>query len=164
MFDNAGTITVVEENSSTLMSKFEFDDSNIIEYELVDSGFDFYNEIILYGSVNKSVSVYPNVTANFSSDTVGCSPKEIIFYNTSSGSSGFIWDFGDSTILTETNSTHIYENNGYYNIILIAKNELCSDTSNRTISVTNNSKGNIIIHLLQTHIILTMEIFIKIMG
>jgi PKD repeat protein len=115
-------------------------------------------------SVNKSVSVCPNVTANFSSDTVGCSPKEIIFYNTSSGSSGFIWDFGDSTILTETNPTHIYENNGYYNIILIAKNELCSDTSNRTISVTNNSKGNIIIHLLQTHIILTMEIFIKIMG
>ena len=55
MFDNAGTITVVEENSSTLMSKFEFDDSNIIEYELVDSGFDFYNEIILYGSSNKSV-------------------------------------------------------------------------------------------------------------
>jgi len=55
MFDNAGTITVVEENSSTLMSKFEFDDSNILEYELVDSGFDFYNEIILYGSSNKSV-------------------------------------------------------------------------------------------------------------
>ena len=55
MFDNTGTITVVEENSSTLMSKFEFDDSNIIEYELVDSGFDFYNEIILYGSSNKSV-------------------------------------------------------------------------------------------------------------
>ena len=55
MFDNAGVITVVEENSSTLMSKFEFDDSNIIEYELVDSGFDFYNEIILYGSSHKSV-------------------------------------------------------------------------------------------------------------
>ena len=68
------------------------------------------------------------------------------FQNLSTGFvSNYIWDFGDSTILTETNPTHIYENNGYYNIILIAKNELCSDTSYRTISVTKNSKGNIII-------------------
>ena len=55
MFDNVGTVNVVKKNSSTLVSKFEFDDSNIIEYELVDSGFDFYNEIVLYGSSHKSV-------------------------------------------------------------------------------------------------------------
>ena len=46
---------LLKKNSSTLVSKFEFDDSNIIEYELVDSGFDFYNEIVLYGSSHKSV-------------------------------------------------------------------------------------------------------------
>ena len=117
-------------------------------------------------STTQTINIVNQPIAGISAnkDTV-CVGESVIFQNLSTGFvSNYIWDFGDSTILTETNPTHIYENNGYYNIILIAKNELCSDTSNRTISVTNNSKGNIIIHLLQTHIILTMEIFIKIMG
>ncbi len=65
--------------------------------------------------------------------------------NQSEFATNYIWDFGDSTTTTEINPTHTYDENGYYNIVLIAQNELCSDTSYRTISVTNNSKGNIII-------------------
>ena len=98
-------------------------------------------------STTQTINIVNQPIAGISAnkDTV-CVGESVIFQNLSTGFvSNYIWDFGDSTILTETNPTHIYENNGYYNIILIAKYELCSDTSYRTISVTNNSKGNIII-------------------
>jgi gliding motility-associated-like protein len=93
------------------------------------------------------IEVYETPISRFTVNTELLDTPSVILEtdNQSEFATNYIWDFGDSTILTETNPTHIYENNGYYNIILIAKNELCSDTSYRTISVTNNSKGNIII-------------------
>tara|TARA_R100001086_G_scaffold130282_2_gene67423 strand:- start:2603 stop:9082 length:6480 start_codon:yes stop_codon:yes gene_type:complete len=55
LFDNAGTITSRDILDSNTITKYEFDDDNIIEYELVDSGFDFYNEIVVYGSSHKAI-------------------------------------------------------------------------------------------------------------
>ena len=42
-----------------------------------------------------SISVYPNVSSNFLSDTLGCSPLNVDFYNLSVGAENYIWDFGN---------------------------------------------------------------------
>ena len=55
LFDSVGTITSRNIDSGSRVSKFEFNDDNIIEYELVDSGFDFYNEIVVYGSSHRAI-------------------------------------------------------------------------------------------------------------
>ncbi|MCD6067941.1 MAG: domain containing protein [Bacteroidetes bacterium] len=57
------------------------------------------------------------------------------FTNTSQNSTMYIWDFGDGTISTQANPTHLYSNNGNYTVQLIAKNSLgCND-----IKVLNNA-------------------------
>lgn len=55
LFDNAGTISSRSILDSNSITKFEFNDNNIIEYELTESGFDFYNEVIVYGSSHKAI-------------------------------------------------------------------------------------------------------------
>ncbi len=51
-------------------------------------------------------------------------PKDvIIFTNTSTDASTYLWDFGDGSTSTEVNPIHIYLELGEYNIELIATNE-----------------------------------------
>jgi hypothetical protein len=53
LIDDAGTFTV--ESQENKLSRFSFNDNDIIEYQQIQSSFDFYNEIIVYGSAFKSV-------------------------------------------------------------------------------------------------------------
>jgi hypothetical protein len=53
LIDDAGTLTV--ESQENKLSRFSFNDDDIIEYQQIQSSFDFYNEIVVYGAAFKSV-------------------------------------------------------------------------------------------------------------
>ncbi len=50
------------------------------------------------------------------------------FTNTSSNSTGYLWDFGDGTTSTLTNPNHDFGTDGIYQVLLIASNECGPDT------------------------------------
>jgi PKD repeat protein len=50
-----------------------------------------------FDSTFNSVMVYPPLSVSFSCDTVGCSPFDVTFTNTSLGADLFIWNFGNGT-------------------------------------------------------------------
>ena len=54
LVDDAGTFKMASQ--STKLTKFSFNDDDILEYTQTESGFDFYNEIVVYGSGIKAIS------------------------------------------------------------------------------------------------------------
>ncbi|MEM7035362.1 MAG: PKD domain-containing protein [Bacteroidota bacterium] len=68
---------------------------------------------------------YVGVTSAFATFQVpnGCAPYPIDFLNNSSTTPNttFYWDFGDGTNDTASNPTHIYQNPGTFNVMLIAR-------------------------------------------
>ena len=64
----------------------------------------------------QQIQVYPKVTADFTVDTVGCSPMNAVFLNQSIGANLYEWDFGDgSNTETTLNTQHTYYNSSYLN-------------------------------------------------
>ncbi len=63
-------------------------------------------------------------------------PLDVVFTNTSSGATSYLWDFGDgnNSILTDPSNT--YTNQGTYTVILVASNGGCLDTAMMTINAT----------------------------
>ncbi|MES2649760.1 MAG: PKD domain-containing protein [Bacteroidota bacterium] len=58
-----------------------------------------------------------------------CASLPISFFDKSSADvDEWLWFFGDGGTSTATNPTHMYQDTGYFNITLIAKNNNCSDT------------------------------------
>ena len=53
LIDDAGTLVI--ESQGNKLTRFSFNDDDIIAYEQVKSSFDFYNEITVYGATFKSV-------------------------------------------------------------------------------------------------------------
>ena len=84
--------------------------------------------------------------ANFSFDNNnGCDSMYVQINNLSSTDViRWDWDFGDSFTSTENSPSHYYENNGIYEVKLIAYNEACSDTSVKS-TIANSEGGHIII-------------------
>lgn len=88
-------------------------------------------------SCNQNDTAYATVTiiepavlvASFdavpSSDCNGYSAE---FFNLSSGSSTYFWDFGDGTTSTQTNPVHPYSGPGTYTVVLGVLDPLCPDT------------------------------------
>jgi len=94
--------------------------------------------IDLYGSCSNEViqvtnawyavgvgNIYTNnspIIAGFSTNkTVFCTtPATVNFYNTSTNSSNYLWDFGDGVTSNLNNPSHIYTSQGVYNVSLIA--------------------------------------------
>jgi len=84
------------------------------------------------GSSTKTISNIITVSAppfaNFVADDSGstCLPKTINFQNTSvsnsTGTTTYLWDFGDGTTSTSTNPSHTYTTSGNYNVTLIVTN------------------------------------------
>ncbi|NPA67813.1 MAG: PKD domain-containing protein [Chlorobi bacterium] len=80
-----------------------------------------------------TITVYPKPDADFriaeKSETL-FTGEPVKFSNNSTGFTKSTWNFGDNTISTYTNPSHIYEKEGIYNISLICINENnCSDTA-----------------------------------
>ena len=68
-----------------------------------------------------------SIIANFeASNTYSCLPPlEVQFQNLSENATSFIWNFGDGNISTDENPSHIYINNGSYEVSLIAADGVC---------------------------------------
>ncbi len=73
-------------------------------------------------------------TASFMADSFACIGSEFTFTNTSNEAIPFpnvyLWHFGDGSLSTQENPTHIYDSLGVYTITLISTNveKGCSDT------------------------------------
>ena len=61
-------------------------------------------------------------------DTV-CYGKPVMFSDSSSGATGWLWTFGDGQFSSAQNPPHIYPDTGTYKTFLIAFNNGCADTS-----------------------------------
>ena len=91
-------------------------------------------------TTNQTISVFPKVTAAFSSDTAGCTPVLIDFTNQSLNSTSWLWDFGDGISDVAPNPSHFFTNGGandtIYTTTLIAVSSFgCSDTVSQNILV-----------------------------
>jgi PKD repeat protein len=77
-----------------------------------------------------TVNVSNGPVASFgASATSGCGTLTVGFTNNSTGSTTFIWDFGDGTVAsTATTPVHTYNNAGIFTVTLIATQGSCSDT------------------------------------
>ncbi|MGQ8338884.1 PKD domain-containing protein [Sunxiuqinia sp. A32] len=88
---------------------------------------------------DQSITVYPKPTASFQPDTseVSIVNPEFTFLNSSEGAENYYWDFGDTLGTSlEAQPTYSYEEMGWYDVELIAENELfCTDTTYQTVLV-----------------------------
>jgi len=94
-------------------------------------------------STTREIEVHPKVIANFTRDTVGCTPFNPNFSNTSSKSATlFEWTFGDGGSSPEKNPSKTYinntENDIVYNVKLVAMSEhRCRDSIVKTVKVAH---------------------------
>ncbi|HIF13826.1 MAG TPA: PKD domain-containing protein, partial [Bacteroidetes bacterium] len=87
------------------------------------------NMIEAYALPNASFTVNPDGVISFVDPLV-------YFFNTSSNSVQWNWDFGDQSSSTYENPNHLYADTGRYNIELIAISEhSCSDTTYKSIYI-----------------------------
>jgi hypothetical protein len=69
-------------------------------------------------SSNTTVVVHPNPVANYSYVSTGM--PTVVFTNTSTGATSYVWDFGDSNSSSNMSPTHTYSGNGNYTACLTA--------------------------------------------
>lgn len=87
-----------------------------------------------------NIQVKPEVKADFSSDSIGCSPLKINFQNLSTGGNTYEWRFGDGGGQASSNAIHTFFNSGYKDTIfstelIVTSSYNCKDTLVRKILV-----------------------------
>ncbi len=88
-------------------------------------------------SIVNYITVNAAPTANFSATNV-CLGDVMNFTNSSSGATGYIWDFGDATgTSSSTNPTHTYATANTFTVTLIASDGTCNDTITQNVVVNN---------------------------
>lgn len=84
-------------------------------------------------TVDTTFSLIDNPIASFTlSDSAGCAPLTVNFTNTSNnvGATNYDWTFGDGGTSTDENPTHIYLENGEYDVRFeLRTTEGCIDTA-----------------------------------
>lgn len=82
-----------------------------------------------------------SIAAQFTADSVtGTAPHTVNFLNSSSGSVSNVWIFGDSTTSTDISPTHVFQNPGTYNVMLITTGlNGCLDTAYLQIIITERA-------------------------
>ncbi len=101
------------------------------------------NEWGCYGESLKDITVYPEVTADFTTKTgyyEGCTPLELDFVNQSELADVFKWTFGDEAASSKENPSHIFYNEGnedlFIDVTLLAKSGYsCKDSITKEITV-----------------------------
>ncbi|OQP63157.1 hypothetical protein A3860_25020 [Niastella vici] len=82
-------------------------------------------------SMSQPITVQPKPVASFtSSSTYSCSvPATIQFTNTTAGSTGWHWDFGDGSTSTNANPKHVYTTFGIYTVkLIVTGSNGCADS------------------------------------
>lgn len=88
------------------------------------------------------ITVEASPSASFSSvPSLGCSPMNVSFNNTSTGAVGYVWYFGDGGGDNAASPSHTYINNGtvdsIYTVTLVANTAFgCTDTATANITVS----------------------------
>ena len=95
----------------------------------------------------KQIIVYPAIIANFVSESEGCSPLNIDFYNQSVGAESYMWNFGDASTSTIFNPSHIFVNNSIndttFHLTLVANSQYnCVDSISKNINVYPTPESN----------------------
>lgn len=88
-------------------------------------------------SLTDTLRVSPLVKAQFEISN-GCAPYAAFFNNTSLAGQQFFWDFGDGSISTEVNPTHLYADTGSFVVhLLVLDSGTCNlrDSSTQTVQV-----------------------------
>jgi gliding motility-associated-like protein len=94
-------------------------------------------------------SCVPGVIANFIAPLKVCTSNEVIYRNTGSGGTLFFWDFGDTTIRSDTSvlksPRYTFSKPGKYKTSLITKIKTppCSDTFVFELQVIQNFKASL---------------------
>lgn len=88
-------------------------------------------------AANGVVSLIPPVLADFvPGGGEYLINQPIAFTNQSSGSSNYIWNFGDGTTASSTDPTHAFTSLGSYSVMLVASNSIgCKDTIGFNVNV-----------------------------
>jgi PKD repeat protein len=87
-------------------------------YKLIGGNSLFYL-ILLFSIVGKLCAQVP--VSGFNSNTQsGCAPLSVNFVNTSTGSSSYLWDFGNGNFSSLANPQNVYVQPGTYTVRLIA--------------------------------------------
>ncbi|MBL7924791.1 MAG: PKD domain-containing protein [Bacteroidia bacterium] len=87
-------------------------------------------------TLTQNIVVNPQPVAAFNVSGNNCQGAQIVFTNTSSGATGYYWDFGDGNTSSQQNPGHVYGNNGTYTATLIVTNAFgCSDTIQHPVQV-----------------------------
>jgi len=90
-------------------------------------------------STSHTIITFQQPPVSFTVDPVLCGNLPVQFYNTSVGTLGAIWDFGDASNIDSINSapSHLYSAPGVYNVTLIgiSTGNACRDTFSIPINV-----------------------------
>lgn len=75
------------------------------------------------------IYINPTAFADFTvNDTLVYLPSaNVVFFNSSTNASSFLWDFGDGSTSTDQNPWHAYDSAGVYAVTLIAYNSQCGN-------------------------------------
>ncbi len=95
---------------------------------------------------NQIIEVYeiPNAFFTVSPSIVNLPGQPAVMYNLSNFAATYVWDFGDGTTSTETNPEHVYTEEGFYDITLIATSvNNCVDTFKIFSAVEAIAEGDI---------------------
>ena len=102
----------------------------------------YFNEIIgnCTGPIDSFTVFVDDVTAIINATpTSGILPLEVYFGNGSQGATSYFWDFGDGNTSTVFDPTYIYNDEGIFQVMLIATNGICYDTAFINIETTPTS-------------------------
>jgi gliding motility-associated-like protein len=92
-----------------------------------------------------TVTVHPSPIANFNGPFEGCTPITAGFINASINSTDYLWNFGDGSSSSLQNPVHVYNQDGSFNVSLIAKNASCADTLLKKAVVTAYPGSNAVL-------------------
>ncbi len=66
-----------------------------------------------------------------------CDQDTVVFQNTALFGTSYLWNFNDGDTTAIANPTHIYQNQGSYNVMLAAYNSFCADTIYKAVTIVH---------------------------
>ena len=115
-------LTSTENNPSHIYSKAgSYDVKLVVSNGTETDSLLRYNYIMIFSQVIAKFSAQPKS---------GLVPLQVQFADSSQGNpTSWLWDFGDNSTSTSQNPNHTYSDTGFYNVRLIASNQVDTDTT-----------------------------------
>lgn len=112
-----------------------YENAGLYTVSLVVDGPLGQSEIVKEGAVE--VLLRPNPNFDFTIDGLSVS-----FQNTSSDADRYTWSFGDGNTSNETNPTHVYTEEGLYDVSLNAQNRYCGLAVSQAVFIKPNATSS----------------------